>query len=601
MTARGPQRAPFGERGAALLLILVVLLAGVLYGLLLGLNEATATAPIQRSQQNAEVLRQAKEALIAYAVQRPDPTTLPFGAHGPGHFPCPDRNNDGFSDGVACGSATTRIGRLPWRSLGLPDVRDATGERLWYAVSRCFLERPLGTDMTPPPDPPPCPTGYRVNSDVPGQLRLIGLAPAQNVVAVILAPGAPIAGQIRSGPGPDPRTAVCSVLSHASCQVANYLEGDNAAPDDVFIAATPCEGGDLAKCPLGAKNDQLVVITHEELFRAVEEEVRARIDRRIGERLAAYWQAWRSALGLANPNAIVMPFAAPFVDDRWVPGGDPPTRPLDLYRGRAGDTVGLLPLTRDANFLTWDMTSLVVETREPPGAGPWSSATISGSLPSDPVTNLAFAVDHDGLNREYRVSARLRNVGLTFAMPVQASGPTSSMPAVSVAQRFESNGDLTVTYTFTVAAGTAGPLPINVPRTSTFSAVTDPAANDAEWRWFFENDWARHVMYVVSPGVTPAPTASLAGVCAPPPGTPPCVTVVSARAGEARDDARFALVLAGRNLASTTRTWTPWVPAEYFEGANAALAAAAIAGTVTDRRVERQLRGPQFNDKVVAR
>lgn len=589
MSARGPQR------GAALLLILVVLLAGVLYGLLSGLNEATATAPIQRSQQNAEVLRQAKEALIAYAVQRPDPTALPLGGHGPGHFPCPDRDNDGFSDGVACGTTATRIGRLPWRSLGLPDLRDATGERLWYAVSRCFLERPLGTELGT------CSNGYRVNSDVQGALSLVGLAPAQRVVAVILAPGAPIAGQIRSGPGPDPRSAVCNVLSHASCQVANYLEGDNAAPDDVFIAATPCEGGDLVKCPLGAKNDQLVVITHEELFRAVEEEVRARIDRRIGDRLAAYWQAWRSALGLANPNAIVMPFAAPFVDDRWVPGGDPPTRPLDLYRGRAGDTVGLLPLTRDADFLTWDMTSLVVETREPPGAGPWSSATISGSLPTDPVTNLAFAVDHDGMNREYRVSARLRNVGLTFAMPVQAPGPSSSMPAVSVTQGFESNGDLAVIYTFTIAAGAAGPLAITVPRTSTFSTVTDPAANDAEWRWFFENDWARHVMYVVSPGVTPAPTASLTGVCAPPPGTPPCVTVASARAGEARDDARFALVLAGRNLASTARTWTPWVPTEYFEGVNAALAAAAVAGTVTDRRVERQLRGPQFNDKVITR
>lgn len=594
MSPGGRRRAPAGERGAALLLILVVLLAGVLYGLLSGLNEATATAPIQRSQQNAEVLRQAKEALIAYAVQRPDPAGLPLGGHGPGHFPCPDRNNDGFTDGVACGTAATRLGRLPWRSLGLPDLRDATGERLWYAVSRCFLERPLGTELTT------CSNGYRVNSDVQGALSIVGLAPAQRVVAVILAPGAPIAGQVRSGPGPDPRTAVCSVLSHASCQAANYLEGDNAAPDDVFIAATPCEGGDPAKCPLDAKNDQVVVITHEELFRAVEEEVRRRIERRLGARLSDYWNGWRSALGLPS-GTIVMPFAAPFVDDRWVPGGDPPTRPLDLYRGRAGDTVGLLPLTRDADFLTWDMTSLVVETREPPGAGAWSSATISGSLPSDPVTNLAFAVDHDGTNREYRVSARLRNVGLTFAMPVQAPGPSSAMPAVSVTQGFEPNGDLAVTYTFTIAAGPAGPLPVAVPRTSTFSAVTDPAANDAEWRWFFENDWARHLMYVVSPGVTPAPVASLAGTCAPPPATPPCVTVASARAGEARDNARFALVLAGRNLAPTARTWTPWLPAQYFEGVNAALAAAAVAGTVTTRQVEQRLRGPQFNDKVIAR
>jgi hypothetical protein len=581
------------QRGAALLLVLLVVMAGVLYGVVLGLNEATATAPLQRSQQNAEVLRQAKEALIAYAVQRPDPTSLPFGVHGPGHLPCPDRNNDGFSDGVACGTAGTRLGRLPWRSLGLADLRDAAGERLWYAVSRCFLERPLGTDLAS------CATGYRVNSDVPGALTVIGLAPAQEVVAVILAPGTPLAGQVRSGPGPDPRTAVCNPVSHGSCQVANYLEGDNAAATDVFIAATPCEGGDLAKCPLGAKNDQLVVITHEELFRAVEEEVRTRIERRLNARLTNYWKDWATALGLPA-GRIVMPFAAPFVDDRWVPGGDPPTRPLALYRGRAGDTVGLLPLTRDASFLTWDMSSLVVETRQPPGGGPWSPATISGPLPSDPVTDLTFSVDHDGANREYRVSARLRHVGLTFALPVPAPAPSSSMPAVSVTQAFEANGDLAVTYTFTVSGAPTGPLAITVPRTSAFSDLTDPLASDAEWRWFFENDWARHLMYVVSPGVTPAPTASLAGTCAPPPATPPCVTVTSLRPNDVRNDARFALVLAGRNLGPGARTWTPWVPAEYFEGANATLAAAALAGTVTERRVERQLRGPRFNDKVIA-
>ncbi len=28
-----------------------------------------------------------------------------------------------------------RLGRLPWKTLGLPDLRDAFGERLWYAVS----------------------------------------------------------------------------------------------------------------------------------------------------------------------------------------------------------------------------------------------------------------------------------------------------------------------------------------------------------------------------------------------------------------------------------------------------------------------------------
>ena len=62
------------------------------------------------------------------------------------------------------------IGRLPWRTLGLPDLRDSSGERLWYAVSRQFARNP--TCM------PNCP----LTSDTLGQLTVTGIAPATNVV-----------------------------------------------------------------------------------------------------------------------------------------------------------------------------------------------------------------------------------------------------------------------------------------------------------------------------------------------------------------------------------------------------------------------------------
>ena len=561
------------QRGAALLILLAILMVAVLYGLFSSLNEATATVPLQRSQHNAEVLRQAKEALIAYAVQKDN---------GPGHLPCPDRNNSGNDPGTACASLATRIGRLPWRSLGIPDLRDSSGERLWYAVSRCFLPRNFGTDVGVGPNL--CPNGYRVNSDELGQLSVGGLAPASNVVAVIFAPGAPLGGQLRDGPVPP---ATCSPGFDNNCRVANYLEGDNNTPDDVYFAATACEGGDPAKCPFGAFNDQLIVITEEDLFRAVEEEVRLRLDRDLVPRMSDYWTAWRSTLGLSS-SAIVMPYAAPFIDATATPTD--PTRAQNLYRGAAGQTVGLLPLTQDTSFLTWNTSfgAVAVDTRTLP-AGSWGPAIIDGSspIPPDPAANLNFAVNHDGTNREYRVSARLRNVGLTFALPIPTPTPSGVFSSVNLTQSFDASGNLNVVYTVTVTGAGAGPLPLSVPRTSTFSAVTNSAP--VEVQWFFENRWYRHVLYAVSPGVVTG-ASGLTGTCVAPPGTPACVVVQSARPVDARTDARFALVLAGRNLKSTPRTWTL---ADYFDGKNATATGAPV--------LERKLRGPQFNDKVVAR
>ena len=59
---------------------------------------------------------------------------------GPGYLPCPDPDDDGWAEST-CGSLARhlgqaeRLGRLPWKTLGLPDLRDGRGERLWYAVS----------------------------------------------------------------------------------------------------------------------------------------------------------------------------------------------------------------------------------------------------------------------------------------------------------------------------------------------------------------------------------------------------------------------------------------------------------------------------------
>ena len=93
------------------------------------------TPTSSRDALSDRALAQAREALIAYAADRNITAWV-----GPGYLPCPDLDDDGWAE-PTCGSQSgdggqeQRLGRLPWKTLGLPDLRDGHGERLWYAVS----------------------------------------------------------------------------------------------------------------------------------------------------------------------------------------------------------------------------------------------------------------------------------------------------------------------------------------------------------------------------------------------------------------------------------------------------------------------------------
>ena len=148
---------------------------------------ATGTG-LEREQRSMNALREAKAALIAYAANeqwqlyKPDVQAAQF---QPGALPCPDiLGDDGVADCVGPGipSNESLIGRFPWASIGASDLRDASGERLWYALSRNFRKDFGNTE---------------INSDTPGELAVVGTAAASNVVAVLIAPGEPILAQNR--------------------------------------------------------------------------------------------------------------------------------------------------------------------------------------------------------------------------------------------------------------------------------------------------------------------------------------------------------------------------------------------------------------------
>jgi type II secretory pathway pseudopilin PulG len=120
------------QHGAGLLIAMVAI---ALILVSVGTLALSSSGAAGRERASDRALAQAREALIAYAADRPIDVHV-----GPGYLPCPDLDDDGWAE-ATCGSLTghlgqaERLGRLPWKTLGLPDLRDGHGERLWYAVS----------------------------------------------------------------------------------------------------------------------------------------------------------------------------------------------------------------------------------------------------------------------------------------------------------------------------------------------------------------------------------------------------------------------------------------------------------------------------------
>ncbi len=221
---------PPKQTGAALLLFILLLVVGAATMLVSKMNKAAAQ--YYRDDVTMKALLKAKEALIGYAVSYPDMINP---LQGPGHLPCPDRDNDGLllTEGACSFSGNTFLGRLPWKYMGIDEIRDSSGEVLWYAISDNYRFNPPGN----------------INSETPGQLTIdsdaSGTGDDEDVVAVILAPGKNFNGK-----------------SRPSNTAADYLEGGNADGNFDFVTTA---AGDF--------NDQVLVITRRELMNAVEKRV----------------------------------------------------------------------------------------------------------------------------------------------------------------------------------------------------------------------------------------------------------------------------------------------------------------------------------------
>ena len=168
------------QSGIALTLFLIIFVLGAAALLLSDLNNSSTKFRLEDQAQTALALAQAKEALLGFAMTYAK--THP--GQPQGYLLCPDNDGDGTADPPCSTKGNSVIGRFPWRTLGLPPLRDGSGECLWYAVSGTYKDNPKDIDnlLTSDSD------GLFIVKNVKDQL-IAGATDIDRAIAIIFAPG----------------------------------------------------------------------------------------------------------------------------------------------------------------------------------------------------------------------------------------------------------------------------------------------------------------------------------------------------------------------------------------------------------------------------
>lgn len=239
------------------ILLFLLLLIGLGAAVFSGFSANSVTLANERTDRTAQSMAMVREALIGWSISRNPLNGTGWSSNDrPGELPCPDTGNNanpGDADGTCIAG---RLGRVPWRTLGIPEPKDGDGETLWYT-----LAGPFRRSTTP--------TSNQINSDTKGAITVYGSTTANiltnEAIAVIFAPGSTLETQQR-----DTTSVACTTtgttIPRWRC-AANYLETsggiNNATTNGPFITGTSAANF----------NDRMLVVTTADLMPLVEKRV----------------------------------------------------------------------------------------------------------------------------------------------------------------------------------------------------------------------------------------------------------------------------------------------------------------------------------------
>lgn len=419
------------QQGIALLLVVGVLVMGGTLLTLTALNASTWRADRYRVTQ--EALNAAKQALVARAVADDN---------RPGSLPCPDTDDDGAAETFVGTACPAYLGRLPWRTLDLPDLRDGSGERLWYALSATHRDEA---------------SAQPINSDTAGEITVTGIQPSSNALAVVFAPGSTL---IRSGAATVQSRGDASLVCTTTppqltpkCNPFNYL--DVAGTEDNADRDTAGNTSFVTTVETPRFNDRALVILADDIMPLVER----RAGRELAKDLREHYDAWQTATG-----AGFYPWAAPFDPTAAAPSGT------------SGNLEGSLPTS---------ITNAV-----------WSSAGVGCAIDAlEPSKLNCSGLVWPGFINFLNFSGTVSNVGARFYNAPSASDVTVNggltLIGTPTASWTVSRPAQTLQFAYSAPALAIGVVSITVRAPTASSWVSSS--------WIANNQWHRVSYYALSP------------------------------------------------------------------------------------------------------
>lgn len=502
-------RSAFRQRGAAMMIMVTVAVLGFAW-FVVGAIGKTAVTPAEREAKTAYALQAAKKALLAHVAHYAARTNFDF----PGRMPCPESlnaygtANAGQSPG-ACSNTTPVIGRLPWHTLGIDELRDGDGELLWYALSPNF--HPTTFPLNPAP-----PNPY-LNFGTPPALPFDGT----NVVAVVIAPGSPLPAN------------PCSVVNQ---QISRYQTPLDPAK---FFECGNATGVYTNPGSNSGSNDRVLAITAAEWAEAIAGAVADRLQRQVAPALEDFRTTESNAswgkVFVPNPSAFSNPSA-------------------NNLCGNDGVREGLTPASFSATSSCTSWT----------GGSVTQVAGLLGLPNCAQVAGVGYQCQFINLSPFTPLVARVRatapNVGGAFRAPITAASITNDRGGIvsnfSLTPDYGNyRADLDFRLSFPLLSFGAQ-VTVTIPNLPDAAVMSDPRA-----AWFFGNDWGRHTYLVIGSGNR----FNGGGTCSGP-GDGDCLTLASLPAVHGNpDDKHFMLALMGRALAAVPQSQPSNNVADYLE------------------------------------